>query len=197
MAKVIVIHGPSSSGKTSIAKELQTSLAEKYHYLSNDEFTQRFSAASPQILNELDQAKLPEYFEIMKVRFGKVFHGVVKCFAVSGINVIVDHVLSNDTALNDFVELLADHESYFIGLNCSLEELERRELQRGDRKVGLAKHHFRSLSFIDIFDFVLDTTSLSSQESSIAIKQFLEEGNKPVAFSEIKKRIDQSLLSKI
>lgn len=48
--------------------------------------------------------------------------------------------------------------SFFVGVHCSLPELERREMARGDRRIGEAREDFRDIHGFATYDLELDST---------------------------------------
>jgi chloramphenicol 3-O phosphotransferase len=46
---------------------------------------------------------------------------------------------------------------FFVGLHCSLPELERRELQRGNRREGEARQDFQTVHSITSYDLELNS----------------------------------------
>ncbi len=56
---------------------------------------------------------------------------------------------------------------FFVGLHCSLPELERRELQRGDRRPGEARQDFATVHSIPTYD--LEINSEHPLEANVAL----------------------------
>jgi|SRR5579859_2780137 len=56
--------------------------------------------------------------------------------AASGLNFVVNTLLTTRTWLKDCVDKLADYRVMFVGVLCPPDELERRERARGDRRIG-------------------------------------------------------------
>ena len=54
--------------------------------------------------------------------------------------------------------LLKDHDVFFVGLHCPLAELERRERERGDRRIGEACSDFAVTHTFGVYDFEIQTT---------------------------------------
>ena len=172
--KLVVINGPSSSGKTTLAKNLQRALQEPFLHLQLD----AFRAMEPD-----------EYFERIDndLRWLRVaalcrsMNAACAQFLLHGQNVILDHALPQEgwQYLN---EDLSGQYVLTIGVFCSLEELERREKQRQDRKPGLAASQFSSLHRGRQYDTEVDTTNAEPNECASELAAWLNKNPKPYAF---------------
>ena len=58
----------------------------------------------------------------------------------------------------DLVQLLAPFDVFFVGVHCPLPELERRERQRGDRRIGEARTDFHAVHRFTEYDLDIDAT---------------------------------------
>src|SRR6056297_607177 len=122
--KVIFLNGTSSSGKTTIAKELQKSLEKPYLYISLDNY-----------LNNLPPAFLQDN-EYMAKSFPILLDGFnASCAAIAkaGNNVIVDHVLQEPSWVAPCVKVFWNLKVVFVGVHCPLDVLETREKARDER----------------------------------------------------------------
>ena len=88
------------------------------------------------------------------------------------------------------VDLLIDFPVLFVGLHCSLEELERRTHERGDRTIGMTRFLFDRVHNHGIYDFEVDSSTKSPLECAEEIKQFVATNPRPHAFEEIKKKME-------
>jgi chloramphenicol 3-O phosphotransferase len=125
---IIFLNGTSSSGKSSIAKELLPALDDTYFHMPVDAF-HAMRARRDFTPDELQSALRHTWMG---------FHRAVAGMAASGNNIVVDHVLSEQWRLLDCVALFAPEDVVLVGVRCPLPELERREQERGDRPLGLA-----------------------------------------------------------
>ena len=117
-------------------------------------------------------------------------HGCIAAMASSGNNVIVDHVLQHQQWLKECVDLLADFRVLFVGVRCSLEELERRERERGDVQKGLARWQFDRVHAHGIYDFEVDSSICSPMQCALQIKDALQDSHSPNAFNQIKNMLN-------
>lgn len=89
--------------------------------------------------------------------------------------------------LEECLESLTEYEVYFVGVKCPLEELERRELARGDRQVGFAKWQFERVHQYGEYDLELDTLACTPEECALQLKALMLSGNTPNAFDRLRR----------
>lgn len=184
--QIIFLNGSSSSGKTSIARELLLVLDRPYFHLSVDAINgmrarQRTLELSPP---ELDAV-------LSRTRAG--FHRAVAGMARAGNDIVVDHVLSERWRLLDCLMVLAGLDVVFVGVHCSAEELDRRERARGDRDPGQAAGHAEQVHAHGNYDIECDTTAASPRDCALAIKDFLTRRTGPSAFDRLRQALPTGL----
>lgn len=184
---IIFLNGASSSGKTSIAYALQSLLEIPFLHISIDNFLQTLPT---RFINILSGETQPSENELNHLRtyFPRILsgsHASIAALSSEGNNLIVDYVFEQENDLQACVERLADFPVFFVGVYCSLEELERRERQR-DRRQGLAKQQFNVVHKHGGYDLEVDTTCDSSEECAIEIKQKFESMLEFTAFKTLK-----------
>ncbi len=89
-----------------------------------------------------------------------LFSGLQQCLPIlanAGNNIVFDHIIETKEMLHELLHLTADMDIYFVGLHCSLEELERREIARGNRGSGDARKDFETVHRITTYDLELDS----------------------------------------
>jgi len=127
---IVFLNGASSSGKTSTCEAFQKLWHDPTYYTSCDKF---IFMLPPHVLQS-DSLRPDALRPILSA-----FHHSLPHIAAGGLPVIVDHVLESEQWLIECATSLRDYEVLFVGVKCPLEELERRELARGDRQVGFAR----------------------------------------------------------
>lgn len=148
--KVILLNGASSSGKSSIARALQAITDEPFLHYSFDHL--RGSGVLP-----LDRMRRGDFdWPQMREAFFDGFHRSLQAFAQAGNNLIVEHIVETRIWMAQLVELLAATDVFFVGVHCPVEELERREVARGDRRRGEARHDYETVHQHAIYDFELN-----------------------------------------
>ncbi|MCL1859615.1 MAG: chloramphenicol phosphotransferase CPT family protein [Oscillospiraceae bacterium] len=172
--KIIFLNGVSSSGKTTLAKALQAKLEKPFYLLGND----MFCDMSPEKFWDIDWRETS-----YRVLTG-MYH-TIKTFSDIGINVIVDDVLlKEDDRLQQCAAILHDHPVLFVHVICSdLDELRRREKERGDRGIGQGESQLAELNPQDnIYDTTVDTFETSTEECAGKIIELLDCPEKFTAF---------------
>jgi chloramphenicol 3-O phosphotransferase len=149
--KIIIINGPSSSGKTTLALAAQKQFDIPLVRFSFDLFLD--NKALP-----LEQIRSGAFsWETMRP---SVFHGLHRCLpalAKAGNNLIFDHIIESKFWLEDLLRSVSDLDVFFVGLHCSLPELERREAERGNRRSGEARTDFELVHSITSYDLELNS----------------------------------------
>lgn len=162
--KIVFLNGVSSSGKSTLANEL-VKLMPNYFHMSLDDFDLFIEKMEDRDNNHLIPVET-EYF----------FHRTIAMFSDRGINIIVDHILHDNFTRGDCFKVLADYPVLFIGVHCTLEELERREKIRGDRNIGQAKRQLEYVHKSEIYDLELNTFVDNVKDCSNKIIEMLSNG---------------------
>ncbi|WP_260848656.1 chloramphenicol phosphotransferase CPT family protein [Streptomyces sp. SLBN-118] len=173
---IIFLNGTSSSGKSSIAKELLAVLDETCFHMPVDAFHAMRSR------HELTEEQL--HVVLRHTWMG--FHRAVAGMAAAGNTVVVDHVLSEPWRLRDCLALFPPQDVVLVGVHCPLPELERREQARGDRPPGLAARQINQVHGHGTYDIECDTGSTSPLDCARQIKTFLPRRPAPTAFERLR-----------
>ncbi|MBA2682019.1 MAG: AAA family ATPase [Ktedonobacteraceae bacterium] len=183
---IILLNGTSSAGKTTIAKFLQQSMDAPYLHVPVDSF----GKMAPGIDKLGEPGSLLWQSVFNQVLSG--FHHSLAALAAAGSNLIVDHVILQGVEpqnwLTECVDLLAPFNVYFIGVYCPLEELRRREQERGDRGIGLAESQWGLVHRHGVYDLEVDTSVLSAEQCAAKIKELVEQNAYPQAFVTLRQR---------
>ncbi len=176
-APIIVLNGASSSGKTTIARALQDlwprplfltgidtillGWPESYATFPGDDGSLAEPSTGVRIVRGFGPAPswIPE--------FGVDFHSVMRLAHESwasmskGVNLVIDHVLIDTTLRNQARDTLVG--AFWVGVMCDVDELIRRETDRGDRRVGFASGTSAVVHREMNYDLVIDTTATSTE----------------------------------
>lgn len=181
MAKnqIIFLNGVTSSGKSTLAKALQEKLTEPYFLFNMDAFVYDFL---PTMLHE--KFMVPDSLDTntMILQAFSAFHRTSRALSDAGFNLIVDHVFERQEWLDECVELLHDQLVLFVHVTCPIEELRRRERERGDREIGRAENQLLLLCPRDTYDITVDTYNSSIEECVKSIIELLDNPEKLTAF---------------
>jgi chloramphenicol 3-O phosphotransferase len=177
-AQIILLNGVGSSGKSSIAKQLQKIADKPFLHIQMDDFC----AMLPEALQDHpDGFAFEEISEngkpLVVIKTGPVgaramrgMRHAIAAMAAQGNNLIVDDVMLGDEQ-EDYAALLSRFETFFVGVFAPLEVLEARERQRGDRMIGLARWQYGRVHRGKKYDLEVDTGSLNPLECAMHIKQ--------------------------
>ncbi len=150
-AQIIFLHGPSSSGKSTLARALQAEIELPFWHVSFDAL--RDTGVLPMARFEAGD------FRWRTARAGVFagFHNSLGAYAAAGNNLILEHILDTRGWAEDLHRLFAPYDVLFVGLHCPLALLEAREAARGDRPAGSARADFESVHHGRRYDLELDS----------------------------------------
>lgn len=173
--KIIFLNGVSSSGKTTLAKTIQARLKEPYYWLSVDTFMDM----TPEKYMSNDDDEVIKTISAM--------YRTIKTFSDMGLNTVVDDVLCvSQELLDECVEILHDYPVLFVHVTCPLEELQRREKERGDRTIGQAEEQLSILLPLDnTYDVTVCTHTDTKEKCADNIIDLLDCHNNYGAFKKL------------
>lgn len=112
----------------------------------------------------------------------------VERIARNGKNVIVDSYISDKENLEEIVNKLADkYTVLFVGIYSPLEVLEAREQKRENRVTGNARSQYKRVHAHGIYDLIIDSSVLKTEQIVQIINNYLKIGQHPMAFRLLKK----------
>lgn len=178
---VIFLNGASSSGKTTLARALQSRIELPFWHYSIDHYRDAGILPMNRIRSgEFTWARLRQAF------FGG-FHASVPALVGAGNNMILEHIVEDEGSLKTLVHLLAGIDVFFVGVHCSLSELERRELTRGNRSIGDARKDFAKAHAHCVYDLELDSTDELHENVETLCKAWVRRSS-PSAFQRLLSR---------
>ena len=148
---IVVLNGPSSAGKSTLANALRDRLGLNAAAVSLDQF---FPMVSPSARH--DWLLFSTLFEATLV--------TAVTFADRGWTAIVDTVLERPESLERLRDIFGARRYSLIAVTCPLAVLEAREHARGNRRVGLAYDQHRRVFQAATYDLEVDTHLLSVTE---------------------------------
>jgi chloramphenicol 3-O phosphotransferase len=176
-ARIILLNGVGSAGKGSIARALQAITAAPFMHVEMDSF---LAMLPPAMIGHPDgivfETTQQDGAPSVIIRTGPVaqrcFRGMrhaVAALAAQGNNLIVDEVMTSGQ-MAEYAALLAPFDLHVIGVFASLEVLEARERQRGDRMLGLARWQVDRVHAGMRYDFEVDTSAATPEQCAALIK---------------------------
>jgi len=160
----IVLHGPSSSGKSSLAEALQATAPVPAFHISLDAFvtmTRRRTLRS--------EAENQEAYAIHCENLRSTLCRV----ATTQFDIILDLVLRDPAEFEACLKALGDRPVCVVGVQAPIEVLEQRERARDDRGAGTARGQFGDPAYRRHYDLALDTSKCTPAEGAAAIRRFL------------------------
>ena len=154
--QIILLNGPSSSGKSALAKALQVLIRERrnerYAVVSIDDFLQM---TADEVIYEDD------VFEIS----GMLCERVLEALAVDP-GVIIDHVITSERIFTQLKTMCGAYPLRLVLISCALETLRKRELARGNRCPGSAEASLQYLYPKEGYDLTVMTDARTPEECS-------------------------------
>jgi chloramphenicol 3-O phosphotransferase len=177
--RVVLLHGTSSSGKTTVARAVQALSDEPWLRLGIDVF---WSAIDERWMEHGQRA--PEGFlwrEDALIVPGSVgerlaagMRAAIAACARCGNDLLVDDVFLSPQWLDGWRDQLADLESLLVGVFAPLPVLEERERIRGNRITGEARAQVDAIHAGIEYGVTVDTASQSPEECARVILAALD-----------------------
>jgi chloramphenicol 3-O phosphotransferase len=146
--RIIFLNGTSSAGKSTLAKALKEALPEFCYYASDQLADAGFRATK-----RSSTAELPNE----RSRFFDGFHRSIAAFASAGNDLIVEHIIEERSWADQLNNLFTRLDVLWVGVHAPIEEIERREKERGNRYIGEARYHLKTHNYCR-YDLEVDTT---------------------------------------
>jgi chloramphenicol 3-O phosphotransferase len=164
-SKIILINGASSAGKSTLAKAFQAVVDEPFIHFSLD-----LLMFGGEVLPARRDAAGPFSWPSMRPMLFEGYYRCLAAFASAGNNVVVDYIIESQAQLDRLVYLLAPFDVFYVCLRCPLPELELRERQRGDRRIGDARKDHELVDHFGPYDAELDgTLSADTNAASLIV----------------------------
>ena len=160
----IVLHGPTSAGKSSLAKALQDGAPVPAFHVALDAFvtmSRRRDMRGPQEEGEAYCL----HCENLRSTLARL--------ADTRFEIVADLVLRDEAQLRECLRVLSGRPLYLVGVRAPLDILEERERRREDRAAGMARVQTAHPAFARDYDLVIDTSTCSAEEGAAAIRSFI------------------------
>ncbi|GHH69883.1 chloramphenicol phosphotransferase CPT [Promicromonospora soli] len=173
--QVVVLNGGSSSGKSAIARGLQTALPGAWLSLSIDTLVDAMPARLTTggdgigFADDGGVAVGPEFIALQDAWIA----GLV-AMARAGAHIVVDDVfLGGAASQRRWLDALGDVPTLWVGVRCDGAVAEDREAARGDRVAGMAAKQADVVHEGVAYDLEVDTTNTGSVDCARAIAAHL------------------------
>ena len=161
---LLLLNGPSSAGKSTIAAELRQRL--------------RLLGVAPLVISIDDYMKLSTDEEIWEDDVFEIMPDMcrdIRAALRQGQWVIVDHVITSARIHAALLDAAAGFRMTTVLVTCSLEALQRREKARGNRFAGSAEASLRYLYPKEGYDLCIDSETSAPAASAVQILALLRE----------------------
>lgn len=177
MARVVVLDGAGSAGKSSIARALRSIAAGPMLHVQMDAF---LDMMPEELLDHPSGFRFVHGEEdgrpSVAIETGPVgrrllagMRHAVAAMAGQGLDLIVDDVVLDD-GIAVYRKLLVGHAVHVVHVHARLAVLEERERARGDRTIGLARWQHGRLHRGAGHDLEVDTTRSTAAECAALIR---------------------------
>lgn len=187
---IILLNGVSSAGKSTLTKTIQKKLDVPYYHICSDDF-----------MNMTPYHMLSKDIDNQLLITQEVMHEAILLFSEKGHNVIVDDVILDLPDKNDWLYeysvILQNSNVLFVKVNCSLDELRRREIKRGDRRIGQSEWQLSHMDNSVIYDLEVDTSIDTTEECANQIISKLNDNSTWGALKSFKEKTEKFRLQKI
>jgi len=191
--KIIILNGPSGSGKSSIQKEFQKLMMPNLWIkvgIDNlfdspmpditPENLQYWQSKNPirwvESSEDVDGNKIVTLFvgpQGDKVAYG--MNSTIAAYAKNGCNVIVDYIAYDKKWLKDLESKCSSFTTYYVAVEIPLETLEQREEARGTSPKGHARSHYTTVYGDKKYDLTVDSGTSSAQQIALKLKTLIEQ----------------------
>ena len=183
-SRIVFLNGVGSAGKGSIARALQTITAEPFLHVEMDAFLHMlpeasFTDPSGMLFETVHENGKPKVIIKTGPVGDRVMRGMrhaIAALAAQGNSLIVDEVMSGHDSVEsrEYAKLFQPFKVFMVGVFASLETLEARERQRGDRMIGLARGQYETVHQGMKYELEINTDRITPHEGAQLIKQKFE-----------------------
>jgi chloramphenicol 3-O phosphotransferase len=178
-ARLLILNGTSSAGKSSLIKEfvrlapqlyLKHGIDQTLNFLPDHYFKQPLWNTVMGKSNEagpLGDAMMCAMNSSNRVLLEK------------GFSVIADHVIISDLWLDHAKTEFKNFDAYLIGIHCRKDIIAQRELERKNRTLGSAILQYDVVHKNRNYDLIIDTSDITPTEGAESILQFLASSPRP------------------
>ena len=182
MAKIVILNGTSSSGKTSLARAIQRLAAGPVLRVSMDDFLEMMP---PRFANDDEAFSFRPVADAdpVEVEIGTGAYGAalmrgmrtsIAALADQGLDLVVDDVMLRAGDQDHYREVLASHTLTFVAVHCEIGTAEQRERERGDRDIGMARWQYSRVHTGRDYDLEVWTDKVTPDDGARNIIRFAD-----------------------
>lgn len=173
--RLVLLNGTPSSGKTTLARALQAELSTPFYHHSLDEFRQGYPVGC---------WRADSHGELFR-RVLDVYVTTLRTFVLLGHDVISEAVITPQT-LDRYLGLFEDVPVLFIGIQCPLPEVERRERTRTDRHAPSPPPLDEAVHAHGCYDLEVDTARYEPVQAARLVAEIIAQPPDPTAFDRLR-----------
>jgi chloramphenicol 3-O phosphotransferase len=163
-SEAIVLHGPTSAGKSSLAKALQANAAIPSFHVLLDAFV---TMANRGDMRSDQERELAYHLHCENLR------STLARVVATHFEIILDLVLRDTAEFDACLRILSPRQIYVVRVWAPLSVLEAREQTREDRGVGMAREQFDHPAYQRTYDFEVNTSAGTPTQGAAAIRMFM------------------------
>lgn len=160
----IVLHGPTSAGKSSTAVALQDNAPVPSFHVTLDAFV---TMSRRRDMRSVQEQALAYRIHCENLR------ATLRRLVDTDFEIILDTVLRDEVELQACLDALSGRPLCLVGIQAPLATLEQRERLRHDRATGMAREQLAHPAFARSYDLVVDTSTGSPAEVAAEIRRAL------------------------
>lgn len=193
---IIILNGPSGSGKSSIQKEFQYLMMPNLWIKTGIDTL--FDAPMPTITPEnmsfwqspnpirwVETSQDDQGNNVITLFVGEqgekvayAMNSAIAAYAKNGCNVIVDYIAYKPEWFVDLQNKLKNIKTYYVAVEIPLETLEAREAARGTSPQGHARSHYFTVYGDTKYDLRVNSATHTAKEIAQQLKDLVENGSK-------------------
>ncbi|WP_052573886.1 AAA family ATPase [Haloferula sp. BvORR071] len=162
-SKLIILEGPSGSGKSSLAAALQESLLPGI-WLGFSMDTLIYTLP-PSVLHRCNTAN--DWSGVDGRAIGAAALACLRALVECGNKVIFDLCIPSRQYADTFQAGIQDLSPVKVGVRCDWQEIERRTRHRADRSIEEAERTFKHQHPFPDYDFMIDTTGIGPDAAAM------------------------------
>jgi chloramphenicol 3-O phosphotransferase len=185
---IIILNGPSASGKSSLQKSIQrlapipylnVGVDNFFNDLFPDEHGKLGMKADTDFMKDLRYVTLKDNLVYLHVgplgkKIVRGMNRAIAAYAKAGNNVVVDYIMYEQEWMKDLLEQLQNCRVYLVGLYVPLDILQARERARSTSPVGHAGSHYDTVHLGNNYDLWIENSQGTPDEGAKKILDFIK-----------------------